>query len=228
MDAADRIRTGKICNRPRHAQHAGIASCGEAHGLGRLRQQLAPRIVRRGMGIEQVSIEFGIAARARSLQSGELQGPCPRNPRGDLIRAFGGRREGKVGSRYGIHLDMEVDPIKQGPRDLGLVIRRTARRPTAAERGIAEMTTPARVHRRNELHPRREGNVRIGAGHSHFTGFQRLAQRIEHDTLEFGQFIEEQDAEMCQADLSRSDFQPAACQRRHRSRVMGSGRGARG
>jgi hypothetical protein len=35
------------------------------------------------------------------------------------------------------------------------------------------------------LHPRRVGDVGVGAGDGDFAAFQRLAQRIEHRSLEF-------------------------------------------
>ena len=82
------------------------------------------------------------------------------------------------------------------------------------------MAAAARVHRRDQLDPRREGDVGVGAGDADVAGLERLAQRIEHRPLEFGQFVEEQDAEMREADLARPDPQPAADQRRHRGAVM--------
>lgn len=75
------------------------------------------------------------------------------------------------------------------------------------------------MHR--ELDPRRISDVRIRPGDIDRTGFQRLAQRIEHGALEFGQLIQEQHAKMRQAHLARPHPQPAAGQRRHRGRVMG-------
>ena len=73
--------------------------------------------------------------------------------------------------------------------------------------------------------PRRAGrapgsHVRVGTGDADVAGFQRLAQRIEHRTLEFRQFVEEQHAKMRQADLARPHLEPAADQRRHRCAVM--------
>jgi hypothetical protein len=62
--------------------------------------------------------------------------------------------------------------------------------------------------------------MRIGARDADLAGLERLAQRIEHPALEFGQFVEEQHAEMREADLARPHAQPAADQRRHRGRMM--------
>ena len=115
---------------------------------------------------------------------------------------------------------MQVDAVEQRPRHLGLIIRRAFGRARAGERRVAEMPAAARVHRRDQLDARREGDVRVGARDADRPGLERLAQRIEHRALEFGQFVEEQHAEMRQADLARPHAQPAADQRRHRRRMM--------
>ena len=99
---------------------------------------------------------------------------------------------------------MEVDAVEQRPGDLGLIVGGAARRAAAGERRIAEMAAAARVHRRDQLHPRRKGDVGVGAGDVDLAGLERLAQRIEHRALEFGQFVEEQHAEMGEADLARA------------------------
>ncbi len=60
----------------------------------------------------------------------------------------------------------------------------------------------------------------VGARDADASGLQRLAQRIEHRALEFGQFVQEQYAEVGKADLSRPHPQPAADQRRHRCAMV--------
>ncbi len=55
----------------------------------------------------------------------------------------------------------------------------------------------------------------IGPRHIDHPGLQRLAQRIEHRALEFGQLIQKQHAQMGQTDLTRLDLEPPAGQRRH-------------
>jgi hypothetical protein len=62
--------------------------------------------------------------------------------------------------------------------------------------------------------------MRIGARHDCFAGLDRLAQRIQHGTLEFRQLIEEEDAEMRQRHLARLDAQSASRERGHRGGVM--------
>src|SRR3546814_5537546 len=56
-----------------------------------------------------------------------------------LFRSFGGRRQHEIGRGHRLHLDMEVDPVEQRPRHLGLIIRRAPWRARAGERGVAQM-----------------------------------------------------------------------------------------
>ena len=109
---------------------------------------------------------------------------------------------------------------RNGPENLGLIIGGAARRAAAGERRIAEMATAARVHRRDQLDPRREGHMGIGARHADASGLERLAQRIEDRALEFRKLVEEQHAEVREADLARANAQPAANERRHRRAMV--------
>src|SRR3546814_14584262 len=87
---------------------------------------------------------------------------------------------------------MKVDPIEQRSRQLRLIIGGAARRTAARERGVAEMAAAARVHRRDELDARGEGDVGVGARDADLARLERLAQRIEHPALEFGKLSQEQ------------------------------------
>jgi hypothetical protein len=49
-----------------------------------------------------------------------------RDPRRDLGRAFGWRRQHHVGGGDRRHLDDEVDAVEQRPREAGLVLRHAA------------------------------------------------------------------------------------------------------
>jgi hypothetical protein len=86
---------------------------------------------------------------------------------------------------------MEVDPVEKRSRNACLIVGSAARRPAAGERRISKVAAAARVHGRDQLHPRREGDVRIGAGDADGAGFQRLAKGIENRPLEFGKLVEE-------------------------------------
>src|SRR4051794_9659091 len=97
---------------------------------------------------------------------------------------------------------MKADAANHRPGDPRLKATGAARRAAAGERRIAEMAATARVHRRDELHPRGEGYVRVGARDADVAGLQRLAQRIKHGALKFRQLVEEQHAQMREADLA--------------------------
>ena len=89
-----------------------------------------------------------------------------------------------------------------------------------SERGVAEMAAAARIHRGDELDPRRESDMGVGARDLDRAGLERLAQAVEHRALEFGQLVEEQHSEMGEADLARPRLEAAADERRHRRAVM--------
>ena len=72
------------------------------------------------------------------------------------------------------------------------------------------MAAAARVHRCNKLNPRREGDMGIGASTRNLACFQGLTQRVEYSALELGQLVEEEDAEVRHAHLTRSRLVPAA------------------
>src|SRR6478736_9554738 len=82
------------------------------------------------------------------------------------------------------------------------------------------MTAAARVHRRDQLDPCREGDMGVGAGDANASGLERLAERIEHRLLELGKLVEKQYAKVREADLARPHTQPAADERGHGGTVM--------
>src|SRR5438477_9938878 len=117
---------------------------------------------------------------------------------------------------------MEVDSIEQRPRHPGLIIGGTARRAAAGQSCVAEMAAAARVHRRHQLDPRREGDVAIGPRDADATGLERLAERVEYRALELRQLVQEQHAKVREANLAGTDAQTAANERRHRGAMVRS------
>src|SRR5258708_3359689 len=81
--------------------------------------------------------------------------------RGDDAIAHGARSLAagaplQVGGRDRGHLDLQVDAVEQGARDARAVARDGRGAATAAARVVAGITARARVHRGEELEPRRE------------------------------------------------------------------------
>ena len=181
-----------------------------------MQQQLAPCFVGHGELIELVAFQFGVGAHPARGLAGTGGGDAA----GDFGAAFGGRGQRHVDRADGCDMDMQVDPVEQRAGQPRLIIAHAARIFVAVARRIARIAAAAGVHRRHELHPRRESHMSIGARDIDLAGFERLAQRIEHRALEFGQFIQEQDAQMRQTDLTGAHLQSAAGQRRHAGRVV--------
>jgi hypothetical protein len=195
---------GSRAPRAASLRRPGRAACGRARRASRPRRAASPSASALVRTPCPCSARSGRRARRR---------PAPR-PR----RAFGRRRQDEVGGGDRRHLDMEVDAVEQRPRDLGLIIGGAARRARAGERRIAEMAAAARVHRRDQLDPRRKVTW-VGAGDADLP--VSSGWRSESSTaLEFGKLVEEQHAEMGEADLARPDLEAAADQRRHRGAVM--------
>ena len=115
---------------------------------------------------------------------------------------------------------MQIDPVEHGAGDLALIIGGTPRRSATGQRSVAQMAAATWVHSRDELDVGGKGHVRIGARNIDPACLERLSQRIEHGTLEFRKFIEEQDAEMREADLAWLDPQPSASERCHARRMV--------
>ena len=90
----------------------------------------------------------------------------------------------------------------------------------AGKARLARMAAAARIHRRDELKPRRIDDAVVCAGDCHFAGFERLAQAIEDLRLKFRQFVEKQNAMMGKRDFAGPGPRPATDKRRHRGRMV--------
>ena len=78
----------------------------------------------------------------------------------------------------------------------------------------------ARIHRRREREPRREGEGAFGPGDRHGAVLERLPQRLEHRARKFRQLVEEQDAPMREARLAGPRGGAAADEPLRRNRMM--------
>jgi hypothetical protein len=221
MDPADLIGASKVGNCPRDPQNPVETACRQVHRRGSVGEELAAGLVGRRDLVEEVAVGFGVRARAVAVIAVGLHLPGGGDPPSDLGAALGWRGQSEIGGRDGRYFDVQVDAVEQRPGDPRLVIRGAARRAAAGERGIAEMAATTRVHRRDQLDPRGEGHVGVGTSDADAAGFERLAQRIEHRPLEFGELVEEQHPKMGEANLTRPYAKTAADQRRHGSAMVG-------
>ena len=181
MDPPDLLGAGEVGDGPRDPQHAVEAARRlAASPPPRRRAACGParRASRRGRAVRRRPRHWSARPRHCSAPTGPR---APRRPAGRLRRCpRPAAASVRSAARHPWHFDMKVDPVEQRARHLGLIIGGAARRPAARQRGIAEMAAAARVHRRDQLDPRREGDMRVGAGDADAAGLERLAQRIEH------------------------------------------------
>ena len=198
-----------------------IAARRQAHRRRRIGQQLAPRLVGGGDRVEQFAVGLGVGARAVAVEPRALRRTGPGHSPRDDRAALGGGWQRQVGGTDSRDFDMEVDPVEQGAGHSRLIVGGAARGAGAGLPRIAQVTAAARVHRGDQLDAGRKGQVRIGPRHGDRAGLERLAQAVEHRALEFGQLVEEQHAQMGEADLPRPDLEAAANQRGHRRTVVG-------
>src|SRR5689334_3975850 len=115
---------------------------------------------------------------------------------------------------------MQVDTVEQGTRNPSLIVSGATGGTAAGERGVTEMTASAWVHRRDQLNARRERDVRVGAGDTDIARLKRLPERIEDWSLELGQLVEEEHAEVREADLARTNAKATSDQCRHGRAVV--------
>ena len=76
------------------------------------------------------------------------------------------------------------------------------------------MAAAARVHRPDQLKPRRVGDVPLGTGDGDATALERLAQRLERGAIELGQFVEKQDSLVGERNLAGARTRSPADERR--------------
>src|SRR6516165_6758564 len=113
---------------------------------------------------------------------------------------------------------MKIDAVEQRAREPCSIIFCAARRLPAGQFG--KMTAAARVHRSDQLEPRRVGDVPLGAGDVDAAGLQRLAERFECSAVELRELVEKKDALVGKRDFSWTRARSAANESRQRGRMM--------
>ena len=99
---------------------------------------------------------------------------------------------------------MRVDAIEQGAGDACLIVGGASWRPAPSQRGIAEMAAAAGVHGGDQVDAGGKRHVSVRPGDADIAGFERLAEGVEHLPLELGQFVEQQNAKMREAEARAS------------------------
>ena len=135
--------------------------------------------------------------------------PRDDHPLADVRGRLAGRRSELCRSRARHHHD-EVAAIEERSREPLAVPRQALRRAGAVERWVSASATRTEIHRCDELesggeqhppeHPRDEDEPVL----------ERLAQRLERRALKLAELVEEQDASMGEARLTRPRTRAAA------------------
>src|SRR5690606_17885353 len=97
----------------------------------------------------------------------------------------------------------------------------------AGARRVGEIAALAGVRRGDEEEAAGVADMGIGAGDDDLAGLDRLAQGFEHGAGELGEFVEEEDAVVGEADLARFRAPPAADDGRHRRGMVRLAKGPR-
>jgi hypothetical protein len=97
---------------------------------------------------------------------------------------------------YRRHVDVNIDPVHERPRDLRQVSSYLARRAFALPGVAAEITAGARIHRRDEHELSGKPDRLFRARDYDETIFQRLANHFENMAWKFDKFVQKQYPEM--------------------------------
>ena len=109
----------------------------------------------------------------------ELHGRAPRS-RPRAPRGLAGRRGLRdIVERHARHVDVQVEPVEQRPRDPPGVLLEPARRALAAIGAVAAIAARTRIHRGDELELRRKRDLLVHARDARDAALERLAQRLE-------------------------------------------------
>jgi len=109
--------------------------------------------------------------------------------------------------------EVDVDAVKQRPGDFLSVARDLVGGVAAGAFGVAVVAAGAGVHGGDELEAGGEVAFHRGAADGDMAVFQRFAQHFEDAAVEFGQFVEKEDAVVGKADFARFGDGAAANQR---------------
>ena len=151
------------------------------------------------------------------LVAGLLEAPALLLTRGHhapayLSRAFGCRTAAQLFILDGRHLNVNVDAIEQRAGDLGHVALDHRRRTHALARLVVEVAAGAWVHGRGQHEARREAERHGGARNGDGVILKRLPHHLQHVAWKLRQFVEEQQAVVCERDLARTRNDAAADQ----------------
>lgn len=201
MLLGDGLGVRKRRNCSRHARHPRATAAREWQPLDR-------SVEKRGRSICSLQWATRKAAAGRSDATGD---GARRLPRGSA----------ELGSTRSRQRDDEVEAVEQRSRELLPKGRQPLSRALAIRAGVAAPAAGTHVHAGKELEPSRKDRPPSHSGHGDLAVLERLAQRLEHRSLELWQLVEEEHAAMRERGLTRPRARATADDGGHRSAVMG-------
>jgi hypothetical protein len=142
--------SSEIRDRARDTQHAVIGACRQREALHRRPEQAHCRSI----GANEFEHGGAFESRVRAGLPLKLQFPRSGHPRCDDCGRLTAIRAGNLGRGDARHLDVQVDPIQQRPRDPRSIGRDSIRRAPAPRRRVAEVPAGTRIHCRHQLKAR--------------------------------------------------------------------------
>ena len=172
-----------------------------------------------------------MARQQRRAQLDVRRDACARVPRDlprardDDARADGRRRLAAGGiaervDRQRRHVDGEIEPIAQRPRQAIAIAPEEHRRAAALARRIVGEPARARVHRADEHEARRKDRRARRARDRHAPLLERLTQHLQDMAAELQHLVEKEDAVVREAHFAGPRLRAAAHERRVRDGVM--------
>lgn len=113
MDSPDLLRPGQIGDRAGNPKHPVKAPRREPHSRRRIRQKLAPGIVRRRYRLKNLAVCLCIRPHTRAIVAIGLHLPRGRYPSGNLQTTFCRWRKRQIGRRHALHLNVQIDAVEQ-------------------------------------------------------------------------------------------------------------------
>ena len=157
---------------------------------------------------------------ARSRETRDLDAAGGDHPLADGRRRLGGAGRPALPRRHPRHLEAQVDAVEQRTTQARAVLPQAKRRADALALAVAAVAAGARVHRRHEHEPRGIRHRRQAAADRHLAVLQRLAESLERGEPVLGELVQEEHAQVGEADLAGPRRASAADEPRRGDRVV--------
>ena len=181
----------QIGDRARYLQNSVIGASGKAQPVEQLAKQRIRIWGKRAESGEHRGRDFRIAGDAQPTEPAVLYPSGVGDTRPDLCGGFllPSARKQVISDRQ--DLDMQVDPVEQRPGNpIQIPLDSGFRSGTTAGR-VSEISTGAGIHRRNQCKPAGIAEPGLCSRKGECPILKRLAERFQHRTLEFRQFVKE-------------------------------------